>query len=191
MNSIQTIFSVLGVLCTTVQALPYVLAVWQGKAKPNIVSWSTWTLLTAIGAAAAFANGNWRVGLVIAANCLATTSIVVVGLRRGYAKMGWLDGACQVLALAGLVSWPLLHSAAIAVVMTVIVDAIALIPTLHHAWRSPREEVWLSYAVAGLGSVFALLAVAEPNIEGLAYPIYLIIADVSVVAIILGRRHLD
>lgn len=75
MRNVITIF---GVLLSLAAVVPYWLEALKGRAKPNMVSWFTWTLLTLIASSAALANGNWQVGIVILANALGTASVVML-----------------------------------------------------------------------------------------------------------------
>jgi hypothetical protein len=184
----KTIFSLIGVVLMVSQVVPYLLLAWKGEARPNVVSWGTWTLLTLIGAAAAITGGNWRAGLVVLGSALGSGAVALVGLRHGYAKMGRLDAVCQVLALVGLALWPLLRAPTATVAITIGVDALALIPTLRHAWRAPQEEAWASFALAAVGGACGLLAVRQHDFVGYAYPLYLLCADLLVVGFVLGRR---
>jgi len=182
-----TFLTVLGLLLGLSQVIPFWHEAFQGQAKPNIVSWSTWTLLTMIAATVAFAGGNWRVGLVILGNALATGSVVVVGLWKGYAKMTRLDFICQLLALLGLVAWPFLHTITVTVAATVLVDALALLPTLHHAWRRPQEEAVATYILAAAGSLCGLFVSSVGWAS--VYPMYLVLADGLVAATVAWRRR--
>ncbi len=177
-----SILEVLGVV-------PYWLAAWQGKAKPNIVSWFTWTLLTLIVSSAAFASNDWHVGAVVLGNALGTGSIVVLGFWKGYARLTRFDAICQIAAIAGLLSWPVLHTVLPAVLVSTGIDAVALLPTLRHAWQRPAEEAWVTYALQSAGSGCALAATGLHASTAIIYPAYLFAADGLVAAVAVGRRH--
>ena len=59
--------TVLSSALTAAAALPYILDIVRGRAKPRIASWSIWAVVQAIGAASAFtawqlqrARGGYR-----------------------------------------------------------------------------------------------------------------------------------
>lgn len=178
---------IIGSLLEILGVVPYFLSAVKGEAKPNIVSWMTWTLLTLIVSSTAFASSDWRVGTVVLANALGTASIVMLGFWKGYTHMTRFDASCWVVATLGLLSWPLLHTILPAVLVTIAIDAVALLPTLRHAWRRPREEAWATYAMQAAGSLCVLLATSFHSSAALLYPAYLTLADGSVVIIVLAR----
>jgi hypothetical protein len=185
-NAIVTVGTILNVA----QIAPYWLAMFKKQAKPNIVPWFTWTLLTIIGSAAAFWHNDWQAGWVIAANAVGTGSIVVLGVWFGYAKMTRLDLICQGVALIGLASWPFFHDPTIAVITVVFVDIMAWLPTVHHAFVRPGEEVWQTYTLSMLASFCGLITLTAFSITNALYLAYLVSADIVLVSVILARRRL-
>jgi hypothetical protein len=176
--------AVTGILLTLSQAVPYWVEALRGNVKPNIVSWFTWTLLTLIASSAALSEGNWQVGCIVLANALATGSVVLLGVWKGYAQLTRFDAVCQITAMIGLLSWPLLHTPLLAVIVIILIDAVALLPTVRHAIIRPREEAWVTYALAAAGSLCALVAAHTYTFTSVGYVTYLLLAD-GLVAVIL------
>ncbi len=50
--------TLLSSMLTAAAALPYILDIGRGRARPRIASWGIWTVVQAIGAASAFAAGQ-------------------------------------------------------------------------------------------------------------------------------------
>src|SRR5258708_7484965 len=115
-------------------AVPYMVDIVKRKTKPNIVTWFTWTLLTGIATAAAFAAGEPRSAVITLAVSIQTGSIVLLGLKYGIAKMNWFDGLCQLGVLVALVLWLVFKSPLIAITGALIIDFIGLLPTAKHSW---------------------------------------------------------
>ena len=55
----RTVFIGLSAFFTVTCAVPYLRAVIQGTAKPKIMSWFTWTILTTIATVAAFSDKQY------------------------------------------------------------------------------------------------------------------------------------
>ncbi|HSE61040.1 MAG TPA: hypothetical protein VLA88_01955 [Candidatus Saccharimonadales bacterium] len=187
---IQELLVVVGASLQIGQVAPFLVAMARGSAKPNIVSWCTWTVLTGIGSAAAFISGDRQAGVIVGANGLGTAAVVVLGFWRGYAKLTRFDVLCQVGALLGFATWPLLQGPLLAVIIVVVIDAVAAVATLYHAYRRPYEEVWLTYTLAGLGALCGLFALNEFTIVSSLYLFYLVVADMLISAVILVRRRM-
>ena len=79
-----------------------------------------------------------------------------------------------------------------AVAVSVAVDGLAYLPTIAHAWRLPHDEPWRVYGLFGVGAALSLAAVALQgqmlNLTAAAYPLYLVVADLGVAALIVYRR---
>ena len=185
----RTIFLVLATLITVGAVLPYLRDILKGSTKPNIVSWITWTLITGIATAAEIAGHEYVSAIFTGAAMVATTSVVVFGLKGGFAKYTRFDVICQIGAIMGLILWQLFNSPGIGVVASVIVDFIGVLPTRRHCWYKPGEETWSTFALSGVGGIFAILALSSYNVTSLTYAIYIVLINIVVSLIILGRQQ--
>lgn len=169
--------------------LPYILDIVKSKTKPNIVSWFTWTLLTAIATSATFAAHEPRTALLTLGGTVATAAVVVFGLKYGVAKFGKFDILCQVFAVLGLVFWLIFNSPTIGIIVPLGVDFIALLPTLKHAWQKPFEETWLTFTIGTAAAILTICSLSTYSLNSLVYPLYLAVANAVIVAVIFfGRR---
>ena len=94
--------TVLSSALTAAAALPYILDIVRGRAKPRIASWGIWAVVQAVGTASAFAAGQLPEAcytLLCAAGCAA---VVVLGWRHGSRDFGPLDAVCVTLAAEGV-----------------------------------------------------------------------------------------
>jgi hypothetical protein len=99
------------------------------------------------------------------------------------------DAASQVGALFGFVAWWLFDDPLAAVVLVVVIDLLACLPTFEHSWLRPLEETWPTFALSGLGGFFALLALESYNWSSVTYPAYIVAINVALVAVIVSRRR--
>ncbi len=169
--------------------VPYILDSLKGKTKPNLASWSTWTLVNAIVAIAALSAGNAMNTVILAASYLVgSATILLIAIFKGTRKYTVFDGVCQALALTGVVLWQLADNPDIALMFAVLVDAFAMLPTLRHAYFHPWEETWITFAIASAGA-FALSGFAESaNFASLAFPIEAGMVCGSIAVVVLYRR---
>ena len=185
----KTVFLVIATIITVSAVLPYLRDILKGTTKPNIVSWITWTLITGIATAAEIAGHEYVTAIFTGAAMIETASVVAFGLRRGYAKYSRFDVVCQIGAIVGLILWQLFNSPSIGVVACVAIDFIGVLPTIRHSWRKPDEETWSTFALSGVGGIFAILALSRYNVTSLTYAIYIVLINILVSVIILGRRQ--
>jgi len=194
-STVKAAVTVLGSVLTAAAALPYILDIVRGRARPRIASWSIWTVVQAIGAASAFTARQLPGAcytLLCAAGC---ATVVFLGWRHGSREFGRLDAVCVTLAAEGVAllavaSWvPTLIPMSWAIAVSVVTDFLAYLPTFHHAWRRPSEEPWLPYAMFGAAAALVLLVADFRVLAGVIYPTYLFAADAAMVIMILASPH--
>jgi len=187
--------TVLGSALTAAAALPYIVDIVRGRARPRIASWGIWTVAQAVGAASSFAA--WQLPgacytLLCAVGCAA---VVFLGWRHGSRDFGRLDAVCVTLAAEGVALLtvaafaPQLIPMSWAVAVSVATDFLAYLPTFHHAWRKPNEEPWLPYAMFGAAAGLVLAVADFSVLTGVIYPMYLFAADAVMVIMILASPH--
>jgi len=185
----KEIFAVIGATIAIVSTVPYLIDIVRGKTKPNIVTWLTWTMLTAISGAAALVAGEPKTAALLFADSVCTGLVVVLGLKYGTAKFSRFDIICQVSALLGLVFWLVFNSPTIGIVVPLAIDFIGMLPTLRHAWLKPGEETWQTFILGVVAPAFTLLSLTRLNIASLAFPLYLFLANGAVTLVIIIRRQ--
>lgn len=180
--------AIIGAVLALFSTLPYIIDIVKGRTKPNIVSWFTWTLLTAIAMAAAFTAHEPKTGLLMAASTVCVAAVVILGLKYGIAKFSFFDIMCQLGALLGLLFWLVFNSPTIGIVVPVIIDFIAALPTWKHSWQEPAEETWQTFLIGVFAPIFTIASLTRFNTASLLYPLYLTLANAIIVSIVLGRR---
>lgn len=185
-----TLLAILGSLVALAGTVPYVIETAQKRAKPRIVSWFTWALLTGLAGAAALADGQLAAALFAFAGTLATGSVVAVGWRYGDRSLARLDILCLAGVVAGLVLWLTFDSPALAIWGSIVIDFVGFVPTYVHAWQKPKEETPIFFALAGLGGLLSTIAAVPAGgwtVTSVAYPLYVAISMASCLAILLLR----
>src|SRR4029077_21021200 len=194
-RAVKTAVTVVSSTLTAAAALPYIIDIVRGRARPRIASWSIWAVVQAIGAVSAFSAGQLPAAcytLLCAAGCAA---VVFLGWRHGSREFGRLDAVCVTLAAEGVAllavaTWvPALIPVSWAVAVSVAPAFLASRPTFHHAWRRPSEEPWVPYAMFGAAAALVLLVADYRILAGVIYPTYLFAADAAMVIMILASPH--
>ena len=112
-------------------------------------------------------------------------------------EFGWLDAVCVTLAAEGVAllavaTWvPGFIPVSWAVAVSVATDFLAYLPTFHDAWRRPKEEPWVPYAMFGAAAALVLLVTDYRVLVGVIYPTYLFAADAAMVIMIVASPHYD
>jgi hypothetical protein len=183
----KDVFLTLAGVITVGSVIPYLKDILKGTTKPNIVSWITWTLLTGIATAAEIAAHEYRTAIFTSAAVVETASVVLLGIKYGYVKYTRFDVVCQIGAIVGIILWQLFDSPTVGVVAAVTIDFIGALPTVRHSWMKPGEETWSTYALAGFGGVFAILALTAYNWASLTYAVYIVLINLALSVILITR----
>ncbi len=184
-NILLTIVGIIEVIAN----IPYILNVLNGKSKPNLASWSTWTLLNAIIVVSAFAAGSAINTVVLGISFfVGSSTVLLIALFKGTRKYTLFDGVCQFVALLGVVLWQLSNNPNIALLLVVIVDIFAFIPTARHAYLYPSEETWITYCISGVMAIALTALATTPSFAALSITTESALLNLILVTIILGSR---
>src|SRR5476651_2332592 len=106
----KNLLALIGGLIGGFATVPYLIDMVRHKTKPNVISWATWTLLTGIATAAAFAAHEPKTAILTLGITISTGLVVLLGLKYGIAKLSLFDGVCQFGAIVGLILWLVIGS---------------------------------------------------------------------------------
>jgi hypothetical protein len=145
--------------------------------------------LAAIAALAQAAAHEYRSAIFTGLVTIQACSVVMLGLKYGYAKYSVFDWVCQAGALAGLLLWWWFNSPTIAIIAAVSIDLVGALPTVRHSWLKPNEETAISYVLSALAAFLAILALTDYNFNSLLYALYLFVADGTIAGILIVRQR--
>jgi multidrug transporter EmrE-like cation transporter len=192
---VKPTLTILSSTLTAFAALPYIIDIVRGRARPRIASWGIWTVVQAVGTVSAFTARQLPGAcytLFCAAGCAA---VVFLGWRHGSRDFGPLDAVCVALAAEGVAllavatALPRLVPMSWAVAVSVATDFLAYLPTFRHAWLRPDEEPWLPYGLFAAAAALVLWVADYRILAGVIYPLYLFAADAAMVLMILLSPH--
>lgn len=184
------LLSIIAAVVAAAGALPYILAILRGTARPRIVSWAVWTILAGIMTVSAFMEGQQASAVLSLSTFVSCFMIMVLGWRQGRVSLDRLDVLCMLGAAAGIMALVVLRDPVVALTVAVAVDAVAFVPTLWHAWTDPHEESLTCFVLAALGGGIAVAAAALSNatFAGLLYPVYAVAFNgIMALLLMIGR----
>lgn len=178
----HTIVAVIAGLVQISSVIPYVRGMVNGAVRPNIVSWSVWTLLQVIAMAAQFSAGaSWSVVLLIAMTFNTSLVLILAFSGYGYKKYGIVDWICLALALCAIALWQVTKEPVLAIALAASADFIAAIPTIIKTYKEPHSESASSWLIIIVAAALSLIASTKFDAANMIYPIYVIIGS-SIVA---------
>ena len=164
----------------------YVLAVVRGQARPNPVSWFCWGLAPLVAFAAQLSHGlrptEWMT-LVIAIGPVAV--VVAAAVKGGItSRVAAPDLACGAVSLAGLVAWLVTSRPAAALLLSIVADLVAGVPTFRQAYRRPMDECAPTYLISTVAMAITVLTVHRWTIGQIVLPAYILAVNAALYAVI-------
>jgi hypothetical protein len=185
----QAAFGILAGVLQLVATAPYLRDILRGSTKPQRATWTIWATLAFVALASQWASGaTWSLALTIgvAASC---GSVLVLAVRRGVGGVSPVEFALLAIAALGIVGWRLADDPTVATCSVVMADAIGGALMLPKTYRQPGSETLSTYTIGVVSTLCALAAVNSAALPLLIYPLYVLIADCVVVAVIVFRRR--
>jgi len=190
--SMHTALAIAGSIVNFAACLSYVCAILKREATPNRVTWFLWALVPLIAGVA-----QWRAGvgistLVVLSVGAGPACVVLASFARGTGswKLGAFDYVCGACAIAALALWAVTGEPVTAIVLSILGDFAAALPTLRKAWLAPLTENRPTYVIALVGMILGILSVEVPTLEAYAFNTYLLVVSGALVVILyLPRRR--
>ena len=170
--------------------VPYVKDIFCHTTKPERASWLIWSVLGSIAFFSQLAEGAtwslWLTGL----DTLGVLLIFALSIKYGVGGVNRRDCIALIAAAIGLLLWYITRHAAIALFVTMFIDATATSLTVAKAYEDPGSETLITWLIVAVAGILGMLSVGTFNLVLLSYPFYIFLANFAVVvAILLGRRN--
>lgn len=168
--------------------LPYVYALYRGKAKPHCFTWFLWGLMMAIAFFAQIKGGAGPGAWITAASAFAYAGIGFYGLLHGEKHITRTDWITLFFALSAIPLWYITQNPLFSVLLISAIDVMAFIPTYRKSWTKPFEEPISTFAITAVALGLSLVAMDEINMITAFYPATLALTDVVFVLLLITRR---
>lgn len=183
-------FVIFGALLNLVGSTSYAIDTFRGKTKPNRVTWFLWATAPLIAFSAMISGG---VGLRSLMTFMVGFGPAVVFLasfvnRKAYWKISKLDIACGALSIAALILWYVTKTGEIAILLSILADALAGVPTIIKAYKEPETESYNVFFFGAISAAITLLTIEAWTFAVAAFPVY-IFAICSLLFVLIFRKQ--
>jgi hypothetical protein len=187
----HTVFAIAGALVNFAACLNYVRAILKGEAMPNRVTWFLWALVPLIAGAAQLRAGVGISTLVVLSVGAGPAFVVLASFARGKGlwSLGLFDYLCGACALAALALWAITGDPVTAIVLSILGDAAAALPTLRKAWLEPATENRSAYLISLAGMILGIFSIREPTFAAYGFNAYLVVMSGALVLILYWPRR--
>lgn len=166
----------------------YIRAILKGEAQPHRTTRLVLMIITVITATALYFQGD-RVALWLAvASALQASVIFGMSVKYGVGGRDALDVACLIIAVVGVVLWRITDQPLLALYFAIMADFVGGVPMFIKTWKRPDSEVWSYYAFDVVGATLIILATAAKTFENLLYPVYILLVNALVIALVIIPR---
>ena len=177
-----------------VSIIPYGIRTWQGKIKPNVTSWSLWTVIDLtilLTYKSSGAEDNVWPAVFGFTNPL-LTAILAIKRKGEFGKVSGLEKSCLIISLASLAMWVYLHEnrnlVQYALYIAILADLCAAIPTIFFVWKNPLGDRPFAWGLFSLGYGLAIFSISENTIANFALPLYMFFGALSITSILSVHR---
>ena len=183
--------SYLAVLLTFIAYIPYYRDILHGKTHPHVYSWSLWGLLTVLIVALQIKGGAGPAVVVTAAAGLLCVGVVILALKHGKRDITTSDKIVGALGLTAIGFWLIVDQPVISIILVIIADILAFIPTIRKSWSKPFSETLSLYLTNAIRFSLALFAVRHYTVlSALWIAVWVVGNGLFTVMLVVRRRQL-
>ena len=115
--------------------------------------------------------------------------IVIASLKLGDLFIKPVDWFCLIVSLVSLIIWYFAKTPVYTVILIIISDIAAVIPTLRKTFNHPYTETMATYALAILKHILVICSIGSVTFASAGYTFYLIIMNTVFVSMLISRRR--
>jgi hypothetical protein len=179
----------IAVVMTLVGYFYYFRDIFAGKTKPHAFTWLVWASLTAIGFAGQLSDDGGAGAYITGLTAAISFIIFFLALFKGEKQITRSDWLSLGGAALAMLLWALTDSPLLAIMLITLVDFLGFVPTIRKSIHRPHEETLVSYVLAGLKFILAIIALDNYSAITIIYPASLVFANLLFVALLLSRRR--
>ncbi|MBI2147628.1 hypothetical protein HYU19_04080 [Candidatus Woesearchaeota archaeon] len=182
-------FGYIAIFLALISYAHYIRAVLADKTKPHAFSWLVWSVLGGIAFAAQIVKQGGAGAWVTGVTTVLCFIIFLLALWKGVKDFPIIDWICIALAGVSLWIWWLMKDPTISVIMVIITDTLAYVPTFRKSYHNPFEETATIYAVYFFIWILSLSALNSYSIATWLYPAWGIADNAAMVSMLVWRRR--
>lgn len=183
------IFGYISAVLSILMVVPYIRDIFLLKTKPERASWLIWTVLGFIAFFSQLAKGATDSLWLTGGQTLAVLIIVLLSIKYGVGGLTNRDIKALIAAAVGLIIWYITKEATWALLIVVAIDSVGTLLTAIKSYEDPESETFSTWIMSGTSGIFGALAVGAIHPILLVYPLYIVIANYTIViTMLLGKR---
>ncbi len=188
----KELFAIIAVILAFVGNISYLKDTFKGKVKPHPYTWFIWSIVSMTTFFGGLVKGA---GIGALPTGIAEAFTIIIFLfslkylfqgKAGHIRM--IDNYFLAICLLGLIPWALTKDPTISVVIVVIIDIIAFVPTLRKTWAHPNTEKPLLYEMNVTRHILTLFSVQTYNVATTFHSIAMICTNILMTVFIYRKK---
>jgi hypothetical protein len=182
-------FIIFGAVIGAVGSLSYLIKTVKGKVKPNRVSFLLWSVAPFIAFAAQIKQGVGLESLMTFSTGFLPLTVFIASFVNKNAewKLTRFDLICGVLSVVGLILWLVTRVGNIAIIFSILADALAAVPTIIKAYKHPDTEMAWPWIATVFGVILTLLTLRQLTFANSGFIIYILIVNTIIFSLVQFR----
>jgi hypothetical protein len=171
----------------------YICDTLAGKTRPNLVTFSLWSIFPLIATFAAWSleADFWPTLRTFLAGLLPLMILIAAAATpHRFWKVSHFDLLCGALSVAIMILWVVTANPRLALLLSAAADFLAALPTMIKAWKFPETETGLNYMAGALSILLVFPSIPVWNIENSAFQLALLATNVIILFGIYRKRIL-
>lgn len=167
-----------------ISILPYIISIFRGTVKPNRISWFIWSIIGFAFWLITPETADEVTKMLTIIFMVNPTVVFILTLFKGEStRPDNMEKLSLLIGLSAILVWYVFkdETGTLPIIIAIIADFCALIPTLRFVFKSPDEEQPLAWILFFLGFLIAIFAIENHNLESMLLPVYMTIGSFFVV----------
>ncbi len=187
----KEIIAIIAAILAFVGNISYLKDVFKGRIQPHPYTWFIWSIVSMTTFFGGLAKGAGIGALPTGVAEGFTIIIFLFSLKYLFqGKAGHIrkiDNYFLAICLLGLIPWVITKDPTISVVIVVLIDIVAFIPTLRKTWRHPETEKPLLYEMNVARHILTLFSLNAYNIATTFHSFAMIVTN-TIMTIFIKRK---
>jgi len=192
MFDIKVFIAIVASILAFVGNISYLKDIFRGTVVPHPYTWFIWSIVSMTTFFGGLAKGAGIGALPTGIAEGFTILIFLFSLRYLFkGKAGHIrkiDNYFLAIALLGIIPWVLTKDPTISVIIVVLIDVVAFIPTLRKMWVRPETEKPLLYEMNVARHILTLFSLGSYNVATMLHSIAMICTNTAM-TFFLKRKH--
>lgn len=185
----QIIFALIGIALGVVGYFLYFRSIFNGQTKPHLFTWFVYFIVDIIVFSAQTLKGGGPGTWVTFTGLIGTFCVSVLAVKFGEKHIRIFDWLSFTMALIAVAIWAATGNPLYSVIISAIINFLAMAPTFRKAYTRPDEESISIWAMDAVRFSFSIAALSIISLTTALFPAALITGNILLIVMIMFRRH--